>query len=1135
MQETHIQAKQFIAQLQAKLDKYHQVYLKAIAMLPPLPDPKPLYQGRLKKIFHYRKDAEDFIKQHGTHLQLFSEEKVKVNGKPSYRYRVCSIPLLYKSLTKKYFKKQRIPMLHEYFGESNQANFAFDLDITDKDEIANHINIVKDLIKTTLIHLSVHCNNEPIYYIVTNNKVQSKERISYHIVFRTDRFVFKNVRHCNSLYNKMNISYKCVDNKIYSPGSLRMLHNTKMHRNNPLVFNKELSHVKPKWTTNDELLFNNSLIIHVNTTQTEIISFEEHEVAKTGRLKSITIPRTRANTTTKPDKNCPYRPLVDAVLNNKAVYTVKTEDNTVYLNFTNIDDCTVCDTTHERSDGFFIIINVSVTLGLLIKLGCWNTDKTVSFSYHKLDMFSSLDTRKQIKLAIAGLYDKFVPKQWNRYKPHQLPELRERTDLIKEVINVRYLEADMIKKHLKKKKTATIIVKSTMGTGKSSCMSKLLKKSIESDCNNRHLSIAPMVTLNLTQKSKLDSTCGKDVFALYSDMKLNADLQLQQNIIITPDSLPRLKDLYHNCWPAPTILWLDECKSLLSYITTASMRCRAQSVEMLLYYIKESKYVIATDADVDDTLIDTLMQIRKADKTVLIHNVMKTITNKLYVYYNMEIYKLIHKQLRLKKKLWICSDSKTTVDTLYEYLKTKYPRLKIVRFTSEHGDKTKLLKNNCWNDVDVAVSSPTIGVGLDVNGTHFNCTIGLFKGYSYTSRNACQALGRVRSPIDKETHIFFDNIRQQYNPTNYDEILTTYSRNLSKCHDEAKIEMEVAGMLSRSINKDGKMVFNKDDALTRIVVNNKVEINKSRNLFDEILLSYLAAAGNKIYVERIKFDVVPKSHKKIKEKLKEASVEVIEDRVDGLLNAPMVTDEKFTKMTLNRENTDKMRKAVLFRKLGIVNDIENNEEGVDLMMTLCKPNTVNQVSNLMAWISGKNQLEHSEILECMVNQTAWVKNINELLGCVGFNGIFDSKVVEKDNNEVIEVSDELLKAIRVNCGDVGRYSGTKTAMNVIGLLKRLVKHYYGVTMKTTSTRTMIDNVRTSTCQSSIMHNSLLLELATSKLQKYSRSNKCKIVIDYLDKHKEQDKFKWTKLHKLKDSISKYLKDNHSTVINMLGD
>ncbi len=314
---------------------------------------------------------------------------------------------------------------------------------------------------------------------------------------------------------------------------------------------------------------------------------------------------------------------------------------------------------------------------------------------------------------------------------------------------------------------------SDMGTGKT----ELLAKWREQNPNVKFLNTGHRVNLLKNLANRLQT-------AVYSSLK-QGELATVAALSITIDSLHKLNTQYlqYGC------VFIDEACQYLTHLLL-SKTCkehRGQILEVLEYIVYNAQLVVIADAHMDDITVDFFMAMRPAlEKPYIVLNEFKNGGRNIYWYEGDNSSALvanISAAILSRKKVMVVSDSKKFIKK-YEYslqlqgiscnisdsteLESSgeigsesgnqtqsynlYSGHSPVKVWSIHSDNSGSDENiafikditNEVKNIDVLLTSPSLGTGVDIPEYHFDEVFGVFHGVSQTATECSQQLYRYR-------------------------------------------------------------------------------------------------------------------------------------------------------------------------------------------------------------------------------------------------------------------------------------------------------------------------------------------------------------------------------------------------------
>ena len=282
-----------------------------------------------------------------------------------------------------------------------------------------------------------------------------------------------------------------------------------------------------------------------------------------------------------------------------------------------------------------------------------------------------------------------------------------------EIINI-----DKLGKGIKLTSEHTVI-KSDTGTGKTTLVKEYIKEK-----KIPFISLVSRVSLADEQErvfKKAGINCTH-----YANIKSDIDEDLLESYISTIDSIKKI-----NCVDiSKYVLFLDEFNSLIEYIIKADKilaNKRISCLSTLVYFIKNCKQVIASDADISDVCFKFLEYCGIKYKYVF--NEYKHNSNIEAVEVE-NLNKLIN-LIKRDEKYIVCTDSKTVAEKIYIALEEKG-----TLYTSDNKESI-----NIEEELNLIIS-PKIIYGNDSNiGRNVYC---YYKGETISPSNMVQQINRER-------------------------------------------------------------------------------------------------------------------------------------------------------------------------------------------------------------------------------------------------------------------------------------------------------------------------------------------------------------------------------------------------------
>ncbi|MFN6568189.1 plasmid replication protein, CyRepA1 family [Dendronalium sp. ChiSLP03b] len=315
-----------------------------------------------------------------------------------------------------------------------------------------------------------------------------------------------------------------------------------------------------------------------------------------------------------------------------------------------------------------------------------------------------------------------------------------------------------------------VVLISDMGTGKT----ELMRAWRDANPNQRFLNNGHRVNLlkNLAQRLETE---------MYSDLGY-VGMTKATALSITIDSLHKLNTqaLTYGC------IFIDEACQYLTHLlhSNTCKEHRAAILEVLHYIVYNAPLVVIADAHMDDVTIDFFHSMRpQGEQPYIIKNEWNNGDRTIYWYEGQDSSALVARisaALMINQKVMVVSDSKRFIKKLEKSLSvridnevvslksevgsrdfTSDSRLPNSDFTpglriwSVHSDNSGSEENvafikditNAVKNIDVLLTSPSLGTGVDIPDYHFDLVFGVFHAVSQTATECAQQLWRYRPKV----------------------------------------------------------------------------------------------------------------------------------------------------------------------------------------------------------------------------------------------------------------------------------------------------------------------------------------------------------------------------------------------------
>ncbi|BAY42057.1 hypothetical protein NIES2111_64530 (plasmid) [Nostoc sp. NIES-2111] len=323
------------------------------------------------------------------------------------------------------------------------------------------------------------------------------------------------------------------------------------------------------------------------------------------------------------------------------------------------------------------------------------------------------------------------------------------------------------KRRLLLPKSGLVGIKSGMGTGKTELMAWWREiHPTQRFLNNGH-------RVNL-----LKNLSGRLKTLMYSEVG-HVGMAKAIALSITIDSLYKLNTeaLTYGC------IFIDEACQYLTHLLL-SKTCkehRAIILETLHHIVYNAPLVIIADAHLDDVTIDFFRAMRPpTEQPYIIENQWQNGDRTVYWYEGDNSSALVAKisaAVMTGQKVMVVSDSKRFIKKLEKSLLTLQTvvesdaspgvdinpisnspppqRRSNLRVWSIHSDNSGSEENvafikditNAIKNIDILLTSPSLGTGVDISQYHFDAVFGVFHGVSQTATECAQQLWRYRPKV----------------------------------------------------------------------------------------------------------------------------------------------------------------------------------------------------------------------------------------------------------------------------------------------------------------------------------------------------------------------------------------------------
>ena len=831
---------------------------------------------------------------------------------------------------------------YEYWTDDMLLSFSLDIDIKDKMNEIESINIIKEIIKNVIDGANTiykyHIKYENIY-VLQSNIYNEESKKSYHIIFKG--LVFKNYTYCRDFYNylKNNYNMEYSDDSIYGMKCFRICFSSKLGVNNVLVpikiniNNNSTNFPNFKYEKGDNNIYEywlNSLISYNNIYDKIIDNYIQISKNKKNKSEDIVIENNNNNTDIDDEKKY-YNYNIDIIKDIIFSLPKKYYDEYEYwismgfilhnLSLKNKDQKRYYElwkNWSKQSDKFD---------SKYIEYQWNNMEKNINYNKQKKsfgtvikwcnDEKIDINTTKHLK----SIIDKYpiIPIELNYNNKYF--NKKSNVDIIKQA----KLEPELFNNYLNKK---LLGVQSEKGTGKTSNLFKSMFKN--DDFKDKKILF---ISSKRTFGAKLFGDLEQYGFKLYSEIKENNIFE--KKIICQIDSLLRVQNTHFD------YIIVDECESLARYFSSSHFTKSDKASSIISryeYYIRSSDHIFILDADLSNRCINYYMNlIIQKNKNNDINKNIQLIINEYtpcqdytiyYNSYNVWLNKL-YSEISLNKKIVIPMASNNKAKDLYSKIKIDYPHLDILMINRETPDEEKVIGllniNEKWIMYDIIIYTPSVcmGVSFDVVD-YFDYIFAYGCENSLGSKEFCQMLHRIRNPKNKVIYLSLDKYKlykEKDHKIEYDQIEKMLCKDYYLTHYDLHNNLVYKKVEN---NEDNELMYvypYKEDSIYELYINNSKEILEDKINFSAYLFGYMKFKKYNIqYYEYNEKLINMKDMSDIrKNRLKEEQIHI----TNSIFNADIINENQYNELKNKTILTDNERFNSAKYHLGKIYSIDN--------------------------------------------------------------------------------------------------------------------------------------------------------------------------------------------------------------------
>jgi hypothetical protein len=737
---------------------------------------------------------------------------------------------------------------------------------------------VKKILKSTVITKSVNIN----------------DKMSYHILFNDITFVDKKMMKLiidnflkSSLYDDVfelveNYKINLPDMSVYNKnGFLRCINQTKLNKNNMLKVFKLFDDYEDN---NDKSYYfvntNNIGLIHID----KVLEIEKNIV-----VEEMTNVQTEIIIEILENLNDKRATDYDLWVN---IFFILRGININYINiFKNFSKRTTKNNYDEK------FIN-----------NMWNkyslNDKNNKLKFGTLLMYLKEDNKTKFDEIIKKINktnnESKINKTINDYY-----NINDNNTINKYILSENELDLNKFLKPdlLINKNEKAILLKSHLGTGKSSSMVSIIKKYILD--RKRILILTPRILYAVSNNNNLNNEINKDDhiiklnkklkndninFTLYNDNKCT----FQENYLICQiESLHKIKNTNYD------LIICDEIEGILERFNVNNLTChKSNYIHNYLAFeelLNNCNKFIGCDAFINNTSINLVNDIFKNDSKILIINNVNPY-NRISKKFNDKniLMKNLEEKLKNNKKIVLFICSKKEVISYENHFKEIFKNKKII---CHHGDKIKkdqykILENvnNNWKG-DLLIYNSVITVGINFNCLNYYDELFIIADNYICVRDIFQASLRVRD---------LNNNKLNYHIMKKDNIDSLFNYNDIKSNINDKIDL----IKKYTIIKDN--LTESPEWVKNLIINLSYEAYLNKYYFESTFNYFLELCG-------YKNDTINEDKLKVKKK---NPIKLNYFEFKTKLENKLISSDK----TINEIREE----IVLKQKIGEIENIEDN-------------------------------------------------------------------------------------------------------------------------------------------------------------------------------------------------------------------
>lgn len=470
-------------------------------------------------------------------------------------------------------------------------------------------------------------------------------------------------------------------------------------------------------------------------------------------------------------------------------------------------------------------------------------------------------------------------------------------------------------------KPGVTVIRAPWGSGKSSNVLSPIAR----DARNAGYDVIQVGHLNSLLENtapKMGLDTHKQIKDIASVARNLVDLSTHPKLATTLHTLGAMVDVSRR--HRPLLLLLDEHEQVFQSLVerqnkTLKGELRQAARLKLEHFIRKAEYVLLSDADSSDILVDYVRQLRGEDKVYVIQSVFKVGEGRLPIEVSTgrdpsELIKRFLDCLRQGGKAIFFVECPKDIRSIVEQIKAD-PELQKLKGQAVYGDITsepevaKFVEaiDQEYTKLDWLIYSSSVGTGVDLSREHFTHRFALIRGGALSASECCQAIFRYRP--DVPTTIWVTPMIQ-VRECDAQEILKALQYRESATFDTLKCS-RAAGVRASATGE----IDPNDRPFLNLYANLTARKNASLSNLRESLYEILESNGYTLkFNEPVSYQDIKAKHQDIKRKLDQEDCEAI-------ANARLLSDEelseKVNSYTLKLEDRQAVHKTLLHRETGL--------------------------------------------------------------------------------------------------------------------------------------------------------------------------------------------------------------------------